>query len=264
MEKAKILTDNIPVLDDIMYNTKLLILRSVLKDQSSADINETVESRRNGDKFTLCTEGYGRFEMFEYKELILREVLIPEYLIMDCVEDNTKIPSMYRDLLLSLTTERFLANYNELNNYYRMLGGLPDIGDEGIILDPTQYDLTDIVGIDFSQKVHEMSKDEADILYALGIIDTVLIDNPTKKYLNYLGSRKISIYQARKADRFELLYIPEGVVPLEILNRFKTKIILNRLYTLRTIYSDAYKFGSDYYDNFIAIFFSKKYEIFLI
>ena len=253
MEKTKILTSNIPVLDDIIYYTKVLVLRSVLKDQDKADNNESVESRKNGDKYLLCMDGYASFHMFEYDEPMLRSVLVPQSILMECVEDNSKIPDQYRPLLLKNAVESFIENYEEKNNYYRMLNGLPDLGDPGIILDPNIYDISDIVGIDFSKKLHEMTDDEVDILYALGVIDKVLENNPDKKYLEHLGPRKISIYQARKADRFELLYVPEGEVPTEILNRYKNKFLLNRSYTLKTIYSDAFKFGSDYYDNFIAI-----------
>jgi hypothetical protein len=68
--------------------------------------------------------------------------------------------------------------------------------------------------------------------------------------LKYYNNRKIDIYLARTADRFSLLYTP--VIDSEpIYNKFKTKIEKNRVYTLKTIYSDAFKYGSDYYDNLI-------------
>ena len=246
-------TNNIPLLDELIYNLKKLSTTSVVKEEQKALENETIESQKLSDRYMVCIEGNARFEMFNYSRDLLERSSIPDYLIDECVRDKNNIPKEKRKEVLSMAVVEFLQEYEELNNYYRMLNGLPNVGEKGIKVNPLYipdqiYDL-----IDVRKYVHEMNSSDIDILYTFEVIDKLMEDYPEAKYLRYMGSRSIEIYKARKATNFSLLYTISDI-PEVVLNRFKDKYEVNRVYTLKTVYNDAFKLGSDYYDNFIQIF----------
>lgn len=253
MNIENIKTDNIPLLDELVYNLKKIVLSSVVKEEQVALNNETLESQRLSDRYITCVEGNARFEMFDYSRELLERSSIPDYLIDECVRDKNNIPKEKRKEVLTMTVTDFLAEYVELNNYYRMLNGQPNIGETGMKVPPEYIpgEIKDI--IDTSKYLHEMSDSIIDILYTFGVMDIMIEQYPKMGYLKRMGSRKIDIYKARKAYGFSLLYTINDI-PDVVMNRFKDTYELNRVYTLKTVYNDAFKLGSDYYDNFIQIF----------
>ncbi|MGL5750511.1 MAG: hypothetical protein ACRCXT_08295, partial [Paraclostridium sp.] len=248
-----ITTDNIPLLDDVIHHLKKISTSCVLKDSNIANIYETLDIMKMSDRYISCIEGRVRFEMFNYTRPILEQALIPEYIIDSCIDDRNNIPLEKRDHVLDITRKRFISNYVEQNNYYRMLNGLPNYGDRGILIPDSilPNNLLDI--IDTNKYIHEMSDNNIDILYSFGIIDKLLKLHPTCKYLNHMGSRRIPVYISRTSVNFALLYMDTDA-PKEILSRFKEKYEVNRVYTLKTVYNDAFKLESDHFDNFIQVF----------
>ncbi len=247
----KVLTDN-PFVDELVYYTKLLAINAVIKDEEQAIKNETVESMKASDIYIACREGWARFDMFKYdREFLETNTALTGDLLDRCVKDNTRIPEGLRKSLLEKKIKWYLENYEELNNYYRMLIGLPPKEEKGIYLKKDYIE--DISGIDITIPVHLMDIEQLTVLYSHGIIDKLIEDNPDKKYLQFMGDNAIDVYKARKANRFQILYIPIIDNP-EILDKWNLKYEQNRMFTIKTIYSEAYKYGSDYYDNFIAIF----------
>lgn len=109
----------------------------------------------------------------------------------------------------------------------------------------------------------DLDAGNAEILYNNGVItellnnDSLLKSFNTNKdelqYLNHLGTKSIDYYDARKADRFELLYCGD-CDSVEVENRYKDLLEVNRKVALYNLYSEAYKYRSDYYDKFIMIF----------
>ena len=252
MKIENIKTDNIPLLDELIYNLKKLVLSSVVKDESRALKYETLESMKSADRYITCVEGNARFEMFEYSRKLIESSSIPDYLIDECVRDKYKIPVEKRNEVLKLVVEETLNSYEETNYYYRTLYGLPELGKKGIKITES-YLPNEAIGIDISNYLHEMDIQTIDLLYSVGVIDKVISENPNEKYLNYMGSRSIHPYTARKATNFSLLHVTNTANTI-VMNRFKEKYELNRVYTLKTVYNEAFRLGSDYYDNFIQVF----------
>lgn len=259
---GKVLTE-VPLLDEIVHNCKQLIKGIVLKDEDEALIYETFESLQNGDAYIAISEGKQQFSMFKYDvDTILK---IPSILPEDAeryAKDNSLIPNKYKSTLLKYASEDFINNYEELNNYYRCLNGLPDYGTAGLYIDYSTIDQSVIdpnireymenrVG-DRYVPIHTLSNAEIEILEVDGTLDKLRAENPTLKYLNHLGYKKISIYDMRKAPKFGLLYLPECDA-IEVQKRFRELLEKNRVIFIRTIYSEAYKFQSDYYDKFMII-----------
>lgn len=253
----KIFTDN-PFIDELLYFTKTIAVNAVIKDSDEADSNETVESLKSADLYIMCRENKVRFDHFEYDyEFLTKYYVLPPAIIESCARDNSKIPEIYRDKLLDLKKQEYLENYEEMNDYYRTLAGLPSLNDSNNNQNFIYVTEDHISGIpqlsNLELPVHEMSNEDLTILYSHGIIDDLIVENPDKKYLKFMGDNSIDIYKARKAMPFQMLYIPT-VSNSELMDRWNTKYEQNRMYTMKTYYSEAYKLYSDYYNNFITIF----------
>ena len=73
------------------------------------------------------------------------------------------------------------------------------------------------------------------------------------RYIKYLADEKLDLYTCRRAMNFQLIGIPT-IDDEEAKRKFLHWYAINRDYVIRTVYSDAYKFQSDYYNKFIIIF----------
>lgn len=217
---------------------------------------------------------------------VTQEVLtgyIEEYVDMDYyIEYPKELPYQIRKYLMgesadfndsvNILRNRYIDTYEEVNDYYRMLNGLPNYGEEGINikdyytdagLDPEDEDdiiiISNIEGVAASERdnnpiyVHELGTNQLSIATGCGLIDVIKDANSDARYLEYLSDKKIDIYTARLAYNFQILYLPE-VDLTEIRERFKDRYEINRDVVIKTVYSDAMKYGSDYYNEFIIIY----------
>lgn len=251
-EIKKIYTDN-PYVDEMVYYTKLMGVDTVLKLQSVADNAETVESLKAAGLYISCIENTAIFELFDKASVTALNkagITDPETVKL-CLLDINNVPKNRRDILTEALAEEYIENYVELNPYYRMLHGEPAIGQEDYI---TDWIPPDGISIDLSKPVHKMSNAEVNILDSYGVIDDMISEDPvSREYMYHLGKRKIDYYLARRANRFDSLYIP-SIDSDSIQKMYKDKLDANKFYTLRTVYSEAFNYNSDYYDNFIAVF----------
>lgn len=250
-EIKKIYTD-VPYADEIVYYTKLMAVNTTLKMKDRADNSETLDSLRNGDLYVSCIEGTATLEIFPdiYREALVNAGIVDDELIEKCMKDINYIPSNYKEIVRRLMVQFYVDKYEETNPYYRMLHGLPPVGmadyvdwwvpPEGVI-------------IDLTKPVHEMSNSEVSILDKYGVLDQMIAEDPiNREYMYHLGSKKIDYYLARRANRFDPLYVPT-IESDAIQKMYTDKLDANKFYVLRAIYSEAYKYDSDYYDNFIAV-----------
>lgn len=261
-EIKKIYTDN-PYVDEMVYYTRKLGIDTVLKMQDVADRNETVQSIRNGELYISCIEGTAIFEIFPSvtaTALYSAGIIAPE-VVERCIKNKDNVPISKRDAVTKAMVNEYIENYDDLNPYYRMLNGKPPIYNlkNGLrynydTIKDYAYLLPDNVIIDIDKPIHEMNKTEASLLDKYGIIDAMIDDDPTnRQYMRHIGDKKIDYYTARRANRFDPLYIPK-IDSDAIYKMYKDKLDANKFYVLRTVYSEAFKYNSDYYDNFIAIF----------
>lgn len=280
----KVFTEN-PLLDEIIYNARQLATGVVLKDSDKADKCETLESIQYGDILIAIQRGTVQFSNFYYDEEILKMILGDDPNIEKYVLNNSYIPMGVRPALLNKAVELFSANYEEQNNYYRMLHGLPEYDEDGIYeglwidvnaIDESSPTSMDSISIQYKEErnkynivtsdyrlIHELSHGDIVILQNNGTLENIQsqttmlaawgLTSESVRYLSYLGDNSIDYYDARTAQKFEMLYCPSCDSD-EIKQRFKDLFEANRLYLLYTIYSEAYKYKSDYYDNFMMVF----------
>lgn len=260
MNFKKTLTDN-PFVDEIVHATKIMTYGTVLKDQAAADENETAKMARNADIYIACKTNQERFELMVFNKLDLINLGLserpsdkyPQGQVNACLEDKYKIPVEVRDQAVAICKQRILRDYREVNNYYRMLNGLPDVDEEGILIDNNVITDPNVV-IDTSKYIHEMSDSEINVLDELGIIDNLIAQYPEKMYLRHLGGKKIDIVTARRAGKFDILYVP-AIDFDELRQTFIDRVEQNKHYVLRCIYSEAMKLGSEeFYDKFMMLF----------
>lgn len=174
----------------------------------------------------------------------------------------------------------YVDNFNEINNYYRTLIGLSPIIDgasyeyEDTLLqsqiDPINYhkfgkQLISMIPEGIYPESHWYapisSYDSYDIgiLEEFGVLDAYVqlckstMYSERYSYFRFLGDNKINLYRARKAGNFELLALPT-IDNNDMKDKFVDAYVVNRDYVIKTVYSDAYKFQSDYYNKFIIIF----------
>ena len=201
--------------------------------------------------------------------------------IKDYVVDNSEVPQEYRRLLTSIASKHFLEDYVELNNYYRRLNGQKDLGDPdfyvGIEFIPQDYYNQFVFPEDFEKydpkgksqaqikadmremcikylentPITEFTEYQISLMDQIGILDNILNVYPELPYLRHLGVRKIPILQARRAQRFEILYLPD--CENQIRSRFHDIYDTTRVVYLKRYYSSAYKFENKYYDRFFML-----------
>lgn len=247
----RVYTDT-PLIDEIVYQCKGMVMNGIiLKDEDEANSSETLYSIKMADRYADLIEGKNQYDLWEYDlNTILKLPNITQEMAILYSKNNKLIDENSKPLLMKYKEEEFLASYEEQNNYYRKLYGLPDIGDRGIRLTQDQINRLNIKTFNAGKYVHQMDNNEINIIDKLGILDEIKEANPNKKYLWHLGEKRVDPYLARKTYPFGLLYLPT-CESNEVYNKFKDRLDINRVFILQTMYSEAYKFRSDYYDRFI-------------
>lgn len=243
-----------PLIDEICHQVKGMIYDGiVLKDEDYALANETLNSITTSDRYAAIIEGTDKFELWTYDySTIMKLPYITREMAILYAKNNKLIDEKSKPALLKIKQNEFLSTYEEQNNYYRMLYGLPCLGDSGIRLNYNDIRKLNIKTFEVGKYLHLMNDDEINILRSTGVLQDVIDRYPEKGYLKHLGDRRIDPYIARKTLKFGVLYLPP-CESTEVYNKFKDRLEVNRVFLLNTIYSDAYKFQSDYYDRFIMI-----------
>ena len=257
---TKTYSDN-PFIDDMLYYVKILAFGSVVKNMQLADNAENEESLKQADILIMCTENTVPYGIFNYTKEQMLSVGVSEDLAIKILTNTTKsdnsskytyddVPELLKEPLRKLAMKDFINNYDELNNYYRTLCGLPKIGDYGIPIRDYEYLLPDGNMWDATY-VHEIGSSGARILESYGILQQIKSDYPDADYLDYITCG-ITPYKARKAYDFQLLYSPT-IDNNQIADQFDTTYENNRIFIMNTYYSEAFKYNSDYYVSFMGL-----------
>lgn len=236
------------------------IPKMVIKNKSEADQYETVESRRLGDIY--CSASLEMDSLITYEELhkesFERAGITDKSLIKEYIKNPADIPQKYIKSIVKHERDIFLSNFEETNDYYRMLMGLPPIGGQSIYVD---YDIMELYGFyelcdpeDYANRtpLHLLPTDTLQAMDVGGYLDELQSAYPNEKYISYLGKRKVDLTIARTADNFALLYIPR----IDGVERFCRDFIMHydeaREYFLSTVYNFSYSSRYEHYDGMIG------------
>ena len=249
---GKVYTDH-PLMDEIVYNCKIILKDIVVKNDVLANSKEDVSFFDDVEIFMMINSGTINFSCFKFSKDILKAFGYSDRTASSILINKNNVPEEDRDNLTEFAIKYFLDNYIEKNDYYRTLAGLPPYGTNEynvyISEAPVGYDKP----IDFSKPIHEFDDDLLAVLQVSGKIDE-LIDiykGSNYSYLRFLGYRKIDIYTARKAGKYDILYMP--AVEDLVQNRFIELYDINKTMYLNRTYSEAYAYSSDHYEQIMIL-----------
>lgn len=139
------------------------------------------------------------------------------------------------DYFYDLMVTKEKDKYEERNNYYRMLIGLPPIE-----TDPKDYIMVDGTPIQW------LTDTEIIKLKNTGRWQVILSEHPNDEYIRYIG-KHISVMEAREAEQFEVLWVAENTESTlyrEMFNR-ERKVFMKTYHseylTTSTDFNEAYE-----------------------
>lgn len=251
-EIEKVLTDA-SLIDEIVYEVRQILKGIVVKDQEQADNAETKKSLQEADLYHDIQMGTDLYSNYTYTYDMFMKIpsMTPDRAIR-YARKQLPVPEGIKPQVQQIAREQWLEKYEETNEYYRKIAGLPPLGESYIYLNEDEYLMIPVESYDISKPVHLCTVSEASLLYSSGVIDHLKERFPEAKYLDHLGERSIDPYIARRTPKFGLLYIPPVDSP-EVSNKWRERFEINRVYLLKTIYSEAYHYRSPYYDRFMIM-----------
>ena len=255
---TKIITEN-PFLDEIMYQIKTMSTYCIIKNQQKADEAETLEASQHYTLYKIACEDHLNFDLlpnqlpYEVLTEALGDIFSTIHINRYFVNDKHQIPGPNRPRVMESMKNYLIRTYKDYNDYYRELTGNRPLSDTTDIL-LSDYDVPEELTNDGEYKyLHELPEDSLFSLVQNGTIDRIIADYPDETWITYIG-KGITAYNAREAENFDLLYIPTtDAMNDDIKEQFIEKYNLNKEYMLTQIYSEAYKYDSDYYDNVMAV-----------
>lgn len=222
-----------------------------VKRPDLAKANETFETYKAYELYEACLAGDTNILNFEIDRKTLAQYIsadkVPQY-----INNLLGLPKDIQNIIVNDLSAKVIANYEEKNEYYRMLSGLPELEDKA----------TDFIyvrnmgmvehGIPEDVPIHKLTIEQIDILESYGVLDTLKAKYPKKYYLNYLGIHAIDALEARRAKDFEILRLG---VPDNLKNRetFMGEYYGARRYVLATMYNDKMFYNSRYYHATVGI-----------
>ena len=236
----------------------------VWKNSSLAKLYESNTDPYLVEIFVTANRGVLNFDVIRaFPRAVLRKIGIPEINIDQCASDKNQIPENmrsyavqeYQEALCHInpvtgrlgyeTPDGWVSIYEEQNDYYRMLNGLPGINEKEFVYNTDPRWPTDI-------PVHDLELVDRLEMEDAGVLNKLIKENPKAEYLKYCGSKMISIYKARVANRFEILW--RNTVDSTTLEEDFDAVydsccnLVNSVY-----YSDAFRKTNSLYENFLAM-----------
>ena len=200
-------------LQQVFADVKKILEFIEFKDKIRAQENETDESIKLAEIYLAAVikdDTYLRYHNWWTKEMF--QEIIPSARLQDIqyfMANPYSVPLAFQEELLIKGREKFLETFEEQNDYYRMLMGLPPYKEDKsnyIYLSEelqSQYQVENI-------PIHELSEIIQNNYMSTDEYKEVLENNPDKEYLKYLGIYKIDLYTARKAKDFEIIRYPQN------------------------------------------------------
>ncbi len=230
-----------------LYYDLITIARGVVVKR--ADLAQAYETKKTAEDFELyhaCVIGSRYFYNFSHFDRDILSRYMDYVNVDECEKDPNNIPESLRAGIVEDQAQRVIETYEEKNNYYRMLNGLPDVEDTDFIY------VRDVDGIPDNVPIHLLSFDHINKLDASGKIYQIISDNPTKQYLKFLGYNKIDIIKSRLARPFDLLSTgtPNNSKTLDM---FQTQYYSARRYVMATMYHKEYFGDTQLYDPIMGV-----------
>lgn len=233
-------------LETLYQDLLRMIDKLVVKRSDLARENETTESLASFDLYYACLTGSRYFYNFRQFDVdILNKYLSPAE-VAECYRDMNKIPEKLRPAIVEEQAQRVINSYEETNEYYRALAGLPPKNDRFWIY------VTDYADIPSDVPIHQLNDEQIAHLELRGKLSELQEEYPSKEYLNYLGIYRIDFVTARLAKPFEILRLG---VPTNSLSQkmFEDEYYMARRYVMGTLYNRDMFTNKTLYEPFIGL-----------
>lgn len=245
--RTEIDTNKSVMMTNVWSLARKIVTSSIIKLQYMADRYETVETLSEANEYIAAYKQMDNFYSYAtYSDYALIRAGLTDEMYK---RDKLTIPTEKREEVLTYQRQFITITYKERNNYYRMLSGQPDLGDDYIYIDH------DVADVDTTKPVHEMTDDEITRLSVLGELDALIEKYPDKLYLKHLESDyRIDIVTARTANNFYPLYIPSDRTKQPLYDMFLALYKDTREYVISKFYDEAYSYKSEYYEGYMGMF----------
>ena len=259
---------NMNPLHGVYSEFKKILNNIIIKYNYLAEKYETFEIKKDADMYISARKCRDTF--YTYRDYSIEEFHdigvnnISEISIYTASDGYLKIPKMYHEALLQNRRKKIIYEYNEMNEYYRMLNGLPPLDKTPKQFHYVPKDIAYKYGIDTKIPIHKIqdyynniSAGNGDylisVLDGLGVLDRLKNDYPDEEYLKYLGSNRVDIVVSREAKNFQLLYVNQSTVSNLIFDEFIRAYEQARDYFVSVIFIREHRDIIPYYDQFIAL-----------
>ena len=111
----------------------------------------------------------------------------------------------YRDAVVESQRQEIIDSFEETNDYYRMLAGMKGIGQDSIMLAPSELERYGFTG-NAPVALDSLEPAILSFMESDGYLDELAKKYPAHKYIPYMATRKVDIVIARRADDYQLLY----------------------------------------------------------
>lgn len=224
----------------------------VVKRQDLADKHENLETIKNFEVYKSLMMGgdidkiLHKYEFYTIMDVITTNPVLARYY----QENPDEIPPEEREIVRKWNVLWFTEQYEEKNNYYKMLMGVPETRDDfAIMVDIGDPELLPYVGL----PIHTLDPWVIEYLWNHGGMKILIEKYPNYKYLNYLGKHSIGFYEARNAKHLDILwYDPNIDIPEELKTKFFEEYYIQRNFHLNLLYDPELFLFKDLYSGFIG------------
>lgn len=271
--------DNMNPMYGVYGEIEKIIKTIIIKYNNVAEAGETFESSRNADGYLSIINNRDTYDSYQYTEEDFRNASIDEYIISQYFEnDISYLTNEMKESIFNIKRRNIVINYEEQNEYYRLLNGLPRLDtptSDYYTIDFIQAriinkNLTSRFNIDGSIPIHKIQDYYNNIkptkgdfiitnIEGLGVIDAIIEwsnknrPNKDERYLQHIGSKRVPIDYARQAKNFQILYIEQSNVKNSLYDQFISCYESCRDYFVSTIFVRELRRFIENYDNFIAM-----------
>lgn len=229
-----------------------------IKDQKAADEKETSKSASAAEVYMNAMTEKDDYVTYHHlwNSWMFQEVVPNAKLtnITKWMQNPFTVPIVFRENLRIKGRELFLNGYEEMNEYYRMLNGMPPIDTpESEFIYLTEPLRNQLHASD--EPVHKLSPIIQNSYMGTDEYKNIIKSNPDKKYLKYIGMYKIDPYVSRKAKDFDIIRYPFNRTDINpnLLTEFTRLYNDYREYVMATLYNPNIDNLYVNYRNFMGI-----------
>ena len=253
---GKTITDY-PLMDEICHICKIILKNITIKNDVLADAKETEDSIGFAEmNYLLNTYATITFDQFYFTEEILSAYGYDPRSIKTYLTDRYTIPEDDRGPLTTFAIDYFKTHFEEENDYYRALAGLPPYGTGSeYYIWLTQDDIPPHYNkpVAFDIPLHQQPRDLINVLYTEGVIDKLreTYRGFEYSYMLHLADKAVPVNVSRAAAKWDILYIPN--VNNMVKNRFIDFYKSNREVYMNRSYQEFFAQTGEYYDQMMII-----------